>query len=151
MVWLIVGWCPASHCYAGTSLVGVFQGKAERPPGSQWTGRARELELGHIDPGGRVMLVTACEQPDGGAHPGSDEDPGVAIGDLQKKADDSQNDQDFKDGAWAHGGGFFDAWGFVSFGWRETGWSFCVAGPAASGPGCRSRGWKAADSGPAIG
>ncbi len=46
--------------------------------------------------------MAACEQPDGGDNPGTDDDPGMCFSDLQQEADGAHDNEHFKDHARSH-------------------------------------------------
>ena len=57
--------------------------------------------------------MAACKQPDGGDDSGGDENPSMTFADLHQETNRAHNDEYLKDWTWAHGGIFWDGWGFL--------------------------------------
>ena len=87
--------------------------KRKRPP-VRMNWRARGL-VDRCRVAAACLLMTSGHEPDGCGHSGTDDNPCVALGDLQQEADDAQHNEDFNDGSGSHhdlgvyGFGFCDA------------------------------------------
>ena len=92
-------------CVCWLGLWFVFRGKRKRPP-DRWdrTGAGLGLRGGPRD-GALEASEPAANPQKGGRGSGTDYDPSMTFGYFQQKADDTHDEDHFKDGAGSHGDG----------------------------------------------